>query len=273
MSADDRLAPADRSLPHQLLHGAALLVRGARWIATTPALWPWAAAPTLLTLLALVGAVSVAMGPGGDLATWLLPATTGTWGTLAAIGRGLVQITILALSAVVGVVLAGLLAAPFHDRLSATLEARLRPHLPAEPFVFAVFVGDVAQGIAHSLMALGLWIGVAVPLLVLNLIPGVGSAAYAVLSTVLSAFVFTREQLDLPLSRRRYAFGTKLGIVRDHWITALGFGVTGVVVLFIPFANLVVLPIAVAGATLWFVELDDAGVLPTPPVSPHQQLS
>jgi len=71
-----------------------------------------------------------------------------------------------------------------------------------------------------------------------------------------------QELMDVPLSRRRMSLRDKLGVLRDHRASVAGLGGVTALALLIPLANLVVMPIAVLGASLLYCDLVRLGEEP-----------
>src|SRR5207237_835121 len=89
-----------------------------------------------------------------------------------------------------------------------------------------------------------------VVLLPLNLVPAVGSAAYAVLSSLWVAWCLSGEYLSGPLGRHLMTFGQVQRVMRARPLACVGFGGALYVLLWLPVLNFFLVPIAVVGATL-----------------------
>ena len=102
--------------------------------------------------------------------------------------------------------------------------------------------------------------------LVLLFIP-VANLAIAPLWFIFGAYMLAFEYMDGPMGNRGWAFEAKLAHLDTHRMRHLGFGSLVTLMTAIPLANLVVMPAAVIGATLLY--LDTIGPLdislgPTP---------
>lgn len=254
------------TLLRKILRGAAAPFRGLALLIRTPAMWPWALAPLLLTALAIATAFAVTMVGTPVAAAWLFGQPQSTGGlVLWWVGVASVALALFGLSAVGCWFVGNLAASPFYDVLAGQVEQRVFGRREEDAFSWARVLGDAWQSIRHSAAWLGLWLAVVVPLLLLHLVPVVGSALYAVLSYVATSAFVARELFDVPLSRRRTPFRDKLRYLRERRAEALGLGAVTALFLFIPLANLVVMPFAVVGASLLFGELErEAAAGPSP---------
>lgn len=253
---------ASGSAVQRFLRGARYPFLGLRYLSGRRDLWGWVAIPGAINLvlfvMGVIGALLAAPQVLGLI--WTRPAeglALGLWILTAWLLR-------LALAAVVGMgvyLVAGLLSAPFNEVISERVEqAELGD--AGEPWGARVFLRDTAVSMLHSLGSLVAYAGIMLPLLLVNLVPALGSALYLVLSWGVTAFFLAREMLDGVTSRRRMSLLAKLRLVRQHLALMLGFGVAMNVLLWIPLVNFLCLPIGVVGGTLLYVELERAGLAP-----------
>jgi len=232
-------------------------LRGLRHLVAHPATWPLVVLPTLLTWAAFAVAVVVAW--------WLVPVWMAwVWSPspqaapvvllLYAFVVNLLRALAILTVGGAAYLLAGLVAVPFNDRLSAQVE-EVVGGAEALPFRWA----DVPMSVAHSLLSLGLWVGVVLAAWALEVVPVVGSVAHVVLSVSATGLLLGRELMDGAMSRRRWSFGAKLGFVGRYRGPVLGFGLVAAALLAVPLFNALALPCLVAGGTLLFVDLEGVG--------------
>ena len=124
------------------------------------------------------------------------------------------------------------------------------------PFAWSVAIGDAAQSFVHSILGLTAYILLAAPLLLVNVVPVVGSVLYAVCGFSLTSLFLARDLLDVPLSRRRMSFLHKVDYLRDHLWLCLGLGLGTTMLLLVPLLDLLVLPCSVLGGTLLFLAIE-----------------
>jgi CysZ protein len=148
--------------------------------------------------------------------------------------------------ALIGLALALLLAAPVLERLSRRVEARARGEVVAAN---ASLHWEVAQSLKGSLYFL-----IAAPgVLLLSLIPLLGP----VLGALWGAHALAFQQTDMALGRRGLSFAARRAWHRRFRAESLGFGLMALLVLVVPFANVLLAPVLTVGGTLLVLELED----------------
>ena len=169
---------------------------------------------------------------------------------------------IFALTVVVAVfysfsVVANLLAAPFNSLLAERVERLAQPanaHRPVTDLSWKELVLSPLAGLNRLLY----FIGWAIPLLLLSFVPVVNVAA-PVLWMLFSAWMLALEYADYPLGNRGLSFRDQRCLLRQHWPLTLGFGGMVLLLTLIPLLNFLVMPAAVIGATLmWIQEAPEA---------------
>ena len=103
-------------------------------------------------------------------------------------------------------VVGNLIAAPFNDLLSERTEEILSGALRDEPFSFSAFWRDSRQTLGVEARKMALFVLGMLLLLLLNLIPVVGTLLYALLSVLLTLFFLAVEYTGFVLSRHRFDF-------------------------------------------------------------------
>ena len=84
----------------------------------------------------------------------------------------------------------------------------------------------------------------------------IGQILYTAFGVVFTSAYLALDYVDWPASRHDRGVRYRFGMLRRHTSAMLGFG-TGVwVLLFVPFVNLFLMPGAVAGGTLLFLDLE-----------------
>ncbi len=236
---------------------------GFRYLAKKQDLWLWVAAPALINLVLFVG---------GLAASWVAaPRLLGVVWTRPELGGGvilwvlvawLLRIALFAVASVVVYVAAGVLAAPFNEVISERVEQDQLGDA-GEAWGLKVFLRDTTVSIVHSLLSLTLYALIMAPLVVINVLPGLGSAVFLVGSWLVSAFFAAREMLDGVTSRRRMRLSAKFGLLREHLALTMGFGLATNLLLWVPLLNFLCMPVSVVGATLMYCELERAGLAPS----------
>ena len=252
MSADtnvDRFVYAPSVPPGRLRRAAAgawHVAAGFWFLLRNPSLWPLAALPTLLSVFFLVGGVLAAAYSFRWVEAWFLPGPDRLPAFINLILTLALGVGTLIAGALIGLALALLLSAPVLERLSRRVEARARGGVAAADTGLR---WEVAQSLKGSLYFL-----IAAPgVLLLTLIPLVGPA----LGALWGAHALAFQQTDMALGRRGLSFGARRAWHRRFRAESLGFGLMALLVLVVPFANLLLAPVLTVGGTLLVLELED----------------
>jgi len=239
--------------------GAWHVPAGFVFLLRNPSLWPLAALPALLALamilagcvlgIYLVPRIAAGLGPRpGSLPEWLdLPVTLLLWA--ATIGAG----------AFLGLGIALLLASPLLELLSRRVEQRIRGAALDRGLGLGWEIRQAVRGALYFVLAAPL-------VFLLGMVPVVGP----ILSLVFGGRAVALQMTDPALTRRGATFRDKLAWHRRWLPESQGFGLAGMIGLLVPFANLLLAPALVTGATLLVVELEEierAGGAKHPPVS------
>jgi CysZ protein len=152
-------------------------------------------------------------------------------------------------------VVGNLLASPFNDLLSERTEEVLSGNLNDEPFALGRFFRDALSTILLEAKKMWIFVVVMVLILPLNLLPGVGNTIYTVLAISLTLFFLSFEYLGFVLVRKRQFFRDQKSYIFARKFLMLGFSCGVMVILAIPFFQLLCIPLAVIGVTrLWCEE-------------------
>ncbi len=150
-----------------------------------------------------------------------------------------------------GVVLGG----PWYSNLSEQLEQLQTGKKPTtESLTFATIVRDIWEALSFELKKLLLFVSIGGPLLLLYLIPGIGTTLATIGSIALTSLILCLDFFDAALSRRHLRFGEKLRIIRKTFPASATFGLVCLVLMSIPVANLLAIPICVTAGTLFFCD-------------------
>ncbi len=187
---------------------------------------------------------------------WQQPVGDGWWESIARFFHGFVEVLFAILLFLLGfvavVLLSSVFAAPFNDLLSEEVE-RLATGRGGPPFSVKVVLLDLGRTILfealYLLIVVGLWLASLV-------LPVVGQVVASILGFFVTALYWAISYIDWPASRRRRGLRFRFVLGVRHFLAMTGFG-TGVwLVLFVPLLNLLFMPMAVAGGTLLFLDLE-----------------
>lgn len=157
-------------------------------------------------------------------------------------------------------IVANLIGAPFNGPLAEAVERHLVRNDSQISTTFAQMLTEIPTTMIselHKLLYFALW---AIPTLILFFIPGINIFA-ALVWGLLSAWMLALEYLDYPMSNHQHRFREVRQRLRRQRAMGLGFGGMVMLAICIPFVNLIVMPVAVAGATkMWVKHLKEAEV-------------
>ena len=229
----------------RVLSGAWRLPRGVAFLFFNPSLWPLVALPAILAGIFLVGGLLLGLWAAPFVERLLAPGEpVPPW--LAFPVRVLIWMATLSAGAAVGFGVALLLVSPILDQLSRRVERLVRGATDDRGSGLAWEVKESLRGAFYFLAA-------APGILLLAFIPIIGPA----LAVLWAGFALAFQFSDPPLTRRGLDFGQKRAWHRRYRAEAVGFGITGLVALLIPFADLLVAPALAVGATLMVLDLED----------------
>jgi CysZ protein len=263
--AEEPLPPEARG---GFFQGLVALPRGLAFLVKNPRLWPLSALPLLINLVVYSAMAYLAIV---HLLPWLVDSLTPTalpgflakfGDTLIRILRWIIYVVCVLLMVVLGAVtftsVGTVLAAPFNDFLSEAVEAILRH----EPSIRPLTLGNLMEDLARTVLAAS-WKSaivlvtfvVTVPLL---LVPVAGAIIYTVLNGVVATWFMAMEYIDLPMGRAGWTFPSRRKWAGQRRAAVFGFGGAVYLTMLVPLLNFLLMPAAVAGGTILFVELEEA---------------
>lgn len=237
------------------LVGVRAFFSGARWVITSPRVWPFAAIPVFVALV--LGAVFVGGGLWGAYS--LSDSLRNASSTLGVVGGWaltvVLSITALIVGSVLGLTLAQPVSGPALDALSRRAEVSVggeaRPDGPFWPTIFrglrVTFTGLLFGLPVLALLAL---IGLMFPVALVVTVP---------LKFVVTGLLLSWDFMDYPFGLRAIRVRDRVAFIRKNFTAVVGFGLVCAGLLLIPAAGLLVLPLGVAGATRLVVEIERTG--------------
>ena len=240
MSSQQRYNPRRANPLYHFTQGLRFFFAGLPLLFRHPALLGLSLIPILLTLLVLGMLILGGAWLIGDL---IADALGTQW-------RPFAQAALVVLALLLGyflyLPLARVLLAPFSEALSRrthllTTGARYDSHLH---WARAMWEGLKLVMIQLLLLLTAFVVGI--------VLPPIG----APLGIAVAILACGLDFLDVPLSARGLPLRKKLVVLWQHKALALGFGAAAYLLLFIPFINLLALPIGVIGATLLTDQLE-----------------
>ena len=222
-----------------------------------PGIRRYVVAPLLVNLAIFGGLGWWAVATFGDwLGEWSVLERYGdVWGLGFVLGLVQVLFTLAVVFALAWVftLVANLVGAPFNGLLAERVEAHLTGERGTEDPGWLSMIKSTPRLIGSEiakLLYLAMWL---VPLLLLQFVPIVQIVAPFLLFAF-GAWMFALEYLDYPMGNHGAVFGDVRAEARSRRGTAFGFGLAVAALAVVPFVNLVLMPIAVAGATALYVD-------------------
>lgn len=245
------MPPPVLSGPHYLRHGLKLVL--------SPGLRLFVLLPLAINLVLFVGLIYFA---GHEFSLWvnqLMPTLPGWLSFLNYILWPLFMILVLLMVFFTFTMVANIIAAPFNGFLAEKVEVVLRGTDDFPPFSWAELAAIVPRTLSRELRKLGYYLPRALGLLVLSFIPGVNLIA-APLWLVFGVWMMAIQYIDYPADNHKMSWQDMLAWLRSKRWASLSFGGVVYLVLLIPVVNVLMMPAAVAGATLfWVRERGEAG--------------
>ncbi len=150
---------------------------------------------------------------------------------------------------------ANIIAAPFNALMAEKIEEMLTGKEVAGGVSFAQMALDAIRSQLGKLVYIALW---AAGLFLVSLIPVINLVA-PILWVVFGSWLLSLEYFDYPMGNHDLVFAEEKRLLRERRGIALGFGGAVMVMTSIPVVNFFAMPVAVAGATLLWVEQFQSG--------------
>ncbi|MBW5412377.1 MULTISPECIES: sulfate transporter CysZ [Pseudomonas] len=156
---------------------------------------------------------------------------------------------------------ANIIAAPFNGFLSEKVEVVVRGQDDFPPFSTGELVAMIPRTMVREFKKLRYYLPRALGLLVLSFIPGLNLIAPP-LWLLFGVWMMAVQYIDYPADNHKLGFTEMLAWLRSKRTRCLGFGGITYLALLVPVVNVVFMPAAVAGATLFWVREGGAKALP-----------
>ncbi|MFJ8580446.1 EI24 domain-containing protein [Micromonospora sp. NPDC093277] len=235
----------------RFLSGVGLLLRGIGLYVRSPGLMLLGVVPALISGALFAAAFAALVYFVDDLAALVTPFADDwptTWRGLVRVVAGL---ALLGLGGLLGVLtftaVTLVIGDPFYEKISERVEDRLGGTPGA---VEVPFWASLRRSLADSLRLVAVSVLVGVPLFAAGFIPVVGQTVVPVIGAAVGGWFLALELVGAPFYRRGMGLAQRRSLLRADRPTTLGFGVAVFVCFLIPLGAVLVMPAAVAGATL-----------------------
>jgi CysZ protein len=231
----------------EFLAGIGLFGRGLAFWIRSPRLCLLGAIPALISALLLAAALVALVLLAGDISGWLTPFADDWSPGARDVTRTIVAIAVIGAGGLIGVLVFTALTLaigdPFYERISDAVEQRHGGLPDAVELSWWRGIADSARFLAVSVL-------VGLPLFAGGFIPVVGQTVVPVLGALVGGWLLAVELTGTPFRRRAVSLVERRRILRAHRPLALGFGVSVFVFFLVPLGAVIVMPAAVAGATM-----------------------
>jgi len=227
--------------------------RGIGYFLRRPALWKYFAAAFAINVVLFAVLVYLFLHHRGEVIDGILPAKW--WGWVRTGLGWLLTAAVFVAGLFLFTIVGNILASPFLDAMTERILRELGETLPPSRGPLRALL----RSIVNQSLKLFFFGGVQAGLLLLHLIPGVGTVLHPILSAFVGVLFLGFEYLDYPLDARHVPVPGRFGWLWRRPGAALGFGAVLFPVLLIPFVGYVFLPLAVAGASLLAHDIDFPG--------------
>ncbi len=149
-------------------------------------------------------------------------------------------------------VVANFIAAPFNGLLAERVEQRLRGAIIADEG-WKGLLASVPRALAREMSKLLYFIPRFLILFIITLIPLIGLAS-PVLWFLFGAWMMAIQYCDYPMDNNRISFTDLRAYLKRYRLSSVGFGGLISLGMMVPLLNLLIMPAAVVGATIFWVE-------------------
>ncbi|MEU6166451.1 EI24 domain-containing protein [Streptomyces tanashiensis] len=231
--------------------GFKYLLQGQKWVGRHGRWFGFGLLPGLVTLVLYAGAL-VGLGYGADdLAAWATPFADDWASPWLAIFRGTLTALVFALGLFLAVItftaVTLLVGQPFYESLSEEVDRSEGGEVPESGLPLWRELWISARDSLRVLLRVALY---GVLLFACGFIPVVGQTVVPAIGFCVSGFFLTEELTAVALQRRGVELKERLRLLRGRRLAVLGFGVPLTLAFLVPFVAVLLMPGAVAGATL-----------------------
>ncbi len=230
----------------EVLRGIRAFFSGFKFIATTPAIWGYAAVPVTMALLLTTGFMVAGVWGAGAAASAIFGEPTGELGEAGLFATRILFYVLATVMAVLGgMALAQPLSGPALDRIVRAEEESLG----GGTWPDSRFGESLGRSFRVTLTTLAIGVPILILLTGLELLFPPVAVVTMPLKFGVSALLATWDLIDYPFSLRGIDVQARYTWLKGNLGAAFGFGAMIALVALVPFLGLLMLPVGVAGAT------------------------
>ena len=252
-------------MPAPVLSGPQYLREGLKLV-LSPGLRLFVLLPLAINLVLFVGLIYFA---GHQFSLWvdsLMPTLPHWLGFLNYLLWPLFVVLVVLMVFFTFTMLANIIAAPFNGFLAEKVEVVVRGTDDFPPFSWGELAAMVPRTLAREMRKLGYFLPRAIGLFILSFIPVVNLIA-APLWLLFGVWMMAIQYIDYPADNHKLGWNEMLAWLRQKRWQSMSFGGIVYLVLLVPVVNLLMMPAAVAGATLFWVREQGAEAMAQPAVA------
>lgn len=235
----------------QFFTGAGLLGRGLGIVLRKPRLLGLGLLPALISGLLYGTALFFLIDYLPELSSTVTWFADGWSESVREVTRVLAGLALIGASGLLGVLtftaVTLLIGDPFYERISELVEDEFGG-VPGE--VEVGFWPSLRRSLVDSLRLISLTILIGIPLFLLGFVPVVGQTVIPVLGGAIGGWLLAVELTGVPFQRRGQRLRHRRAVLGANRPLALGFGVAVFCCFLIPLGAILLMPAAIAGATL-----------------------
>lgn len=238
-------------MPAPVLSGPQYLREGLKLV-LSPGLRLFVLLPLAINLVLFVGLIYLA---GHQFSLWvdtLMPSLPDWLSFLSYILWPLFVVLVALMVFFTFTMLANVIAAPFNGFLAEKVEVVVRGTDDFPAFSWGELIAMVPRTLAREMRKLGYFLPRAIGLFILSFIPVVNIIA-APLWLLFGVWMMAIQYIDYPADNHKLGWNEMLAWLRQKRWQSMSFGGIVYLVLLIPVVNILMMPAAVAGATLFWV--------------------
>lgn len=235
-----------------LARGASYLTRGARLL-RHPSLRAFVIVPLALNMLIFGSLLALGFSYISDMMDAMLSRIPDWLEFIKWILWPLIVISVSLIAGYFFTSVALIIASPFNALLAEKAEELITGQPVDSLEGFGAALASIPRSVLRELLKLLYYVPMALLVLLLSFIPGVGAVAWL----LLGAWMMSIQFVDYPMDNHQLSFAEVKRAVRSRRLSSLGFGGLVALCTAIPLVNFFVVPAAVVGATLlWCEELN-----------------
>lgn len=234
-----------------LFNGAGYLFRGIGWVARHPLQWLFGLIPALIVLTVYGTALGFLVYHLDDVASWVTWFADGWSETVRKATRVIAGIAVLGASVFLGILtftaVTLLVGDPFYEAIAVRVEES-QGGAPPEPDV--PLMTQIGRAVKDTVLLGLVALGFALLFFAGGFIPGIGQTVVPVVAACVSGYFLAGELSSVALERREILRKERFVRMKANRPLVVGFGVATFAMFLVPLGAVLVMPGAVAGATL-----------------------